>query len=71
MRVTPYSGDAAEMRLRRVEFFQDLLLHLFGHAGRFDFLAQLLDITLAFVAFAELLLNGLELFAQVKLALVL
>ena len=54
-----------------VEFAQGLGLDRFGHAGGFQFAAQFLDIAVGVVAFAEFLLDGLELLAQVELALVL
>ena len=54
-----------------VEFAQGLGLDAFGHAGAFELGAQFLDIAVGVVAFAEFLLDGLELLAQVELALVL
>ena len=54
-----------------VELAQRFLLDRLGHAGRFDLLAQLLDLLGLVVAFAELLLDRLHLLAQEVLALVL
>ena len=54
-----------------VEFAQGLGLDVFGHAGGFQFRAQFLDIAVGVVAFAEFLLDGLQLLAQVEFALVL
>ena len=51
------------------QLLQRLLLHVFGHAGGFDLLAQLLDVALALVLLAQLLLDGLHLLAQVVVAL--
>src|ERR1039458_2858593 len=53
------------------ELAQGFDLDGFGHAGGFEFGAQLFDIAVGVVAFAEFLLDGLELLAQVELALVL
>ena len=58
-----------DMRERRGKLLESLFLDVFGHAGGFDLLAQLLDLALAFVLLAQLLLDGLELFAQVVVAL--
>ncbi len=52
-----------------VELLGSLLLHLCRHACGFDLLPQLLDILLALVQLADFLLDGLQLFAQVVIAL--
>jgi hypothetical protein len=57
-----------DMRDRR-ELLERLLLHVLGHAGGFDLLAQLLGLALAFVLLAQFLLDGLHLLAQVVVAL--
>ena len=62
-----HGGDARQA----LQLLQRLGLDLFGHAGRFDLLAQVLDIALRLVALAQFLLDGLELLAQVELALAL
>ena len=54
-----------------VELPQRLLLDSFRHAHGFDLLGQLLDFLRLVVAFSELLLNGLQLFAEEVIALVL
>ncbi len=54
---------------KAVELFQRLFLGLLGHTGGFDLFAQLFDILLALVLFAELLLDGLHLLAQIVVAL--
>ena len=51
------------------QLLQGLLLHVLGHAGGVDLLAQLLDLALALVLLAQLLLDGLELLAQIVVAL--
>ena len=51
-----HSGEALELA-------EGLSFDLFGHAGGFEFLAELVDILLAFVAFAKFLLDGLQLLA--------
>ena len=51
------------------ELLQGLFLHVFRHAGGFDLLAQLVDLALALVLLAQFLLDGLELLAQVVVAL--
>ena len=52
-----------------VELLGGFLLHLVRHACGFDLLPQLLDVLLALVQLADLLLDGLQLFAQVVIAL--
>ena len=52
-----------------VQLLGRLFLHVLRHAGGFDLLAQLLDILLALVHFAEFLLDRLHLLAQVVVAL--
>ena len=64
-------GRSREMRARRFELAQGLGLDLLGHAGGFQLLAQILDVARGFVALAELLLDGLQLLAQIELALAL
>ena len=54
-----------------VHFAHGLGLHFFGHAGGFQFLAQVIDVARRFVPFAQFLLDGLQLFAQVELPLAL
>ena len=51
------------------ELFHGLFLHVLGHPRLIDLLAQLLDLALALVLLAQLLLDGLELLAQVVVAL--
>ena len=58
-----------DMRDEARELLQRLLLHVLGHAGGFDLLAQLFDLALALVLLAQLLLDGLHLLAQVVVAL--
>src|SRR5690606_18418434 len=53
-----------------VELAHRLLADRLGHAGRLDLLAELLDLLLLLVVFAELLLDRLQLLAQEVLALV-
>ena len=57
------------MRPKAREFLHGLLLHVLGHAGFFDLLAQVFDFALALVLLAQLLLDGLHLLAQVVVAL--
>ena len=52
-----------------VELPQRFLLRLLGHLRRLDLLAELVELPRAVVGLAELLLDGLELLAQVVLAL--
>ena len=59
--------DAGEAR----KLFDRLLLYFIGHAGLHDLFPQLGGFLRAVLAFAEFLLNGFELFAQIKLALAL
>ena len=54
-----------------IELADGFLLDLVGHAGRFDLVAQLLDLLGLVVALAQLLLDRLHLLAQEVLALVL
>ncbi len=51
------------------QFLQRLFLHVLGHAGVVDLLAQLFDFALAFVLLAQFLLDGLHLLAQIVVAL--
>ena len=51
------------------QLLQRLLLYLLGHARGFDLLAQVFHVALALVLLAQLLLDGLELLAQVVVAL--
>ena len=60
-----HGGHAAEA----IQFLHRLFLHVLGHAGGFDLLAQIVDLALAFVLLAQLLLNGLHLLAQIVVAL--
>ena len=50
---------------------QGFLSHLFGHPGGFEFGAQFVEFALRVVAFAQFLLDGLQLLAQVELPLAL
>ncbi len=54
-----------------VEFAQRFDLDLFLHARAFQLLTQFLHVARRVVTFAEFLLDGLQLLAQIKLALVL
>ena len=54
-----------------IELAKRLFFHLLGHAGGLDLFGELLDLLGLVVALAELLLDGLHLFAQEVLALVL
>ena len=54
-----------------VELSQRFLLRLLGHLRRLDLLAELIELPGAVVGLAELLLDGLQLLAQVVLALAL
>ena len=54
-----------------VQLAHGLGLHFFGHAGGFQLFAQFLDIALRIVALAQFLLDGLQLLAQIELALAL
>jgi hypothetical protein len=54
-----------------IELAQGFLLHGLGQAGGFELGAQLFDLTRLIVAFTELFLDGLELFSQEVIALVL
>ncbi len=65
----PYSADASGMRSSRFSSFSACFSASSGHAGLVDRLAQLGDLGLALVAFAELLLNLAKLLAQDVLAL--
>ena len=69
--VTVYSAAAGDILERRSSSRMRLLLDLLRHARGLDLLAQLVVLALLVVAFAELLLDGLHLLAQVVLALVL
>ena len=51
------------------QFLERFLLHVLGHAGIVDLLAQLFDLALALVLLAQFLLDGLHLLAQVVVAL--
>ena len=51
------------------KLLESFFLHLLGHAGFVDLLAQFLDLALALVLLAKLLLDGLHLLAQVVVAL--
>src|SRR5262245_1402064 len=53
-----------------IELAKRFLLYDLGHARRLDLLAELLDLLGLVVAFAELLLNGLELLAKEVLTLI-
>jgi hypothetical protein len=68
------SARPCTRRLRRhlaqtVELLLGDLLRFLRHAGRFDPLAELVDLLLAVVVLAQLLLDRLHLLAQVVLAL--
>ncbi len=68
--------DSMLRRFRRnqpqpFQFLVSRLARLFAHLGRLDFLLEVLDFRGACVAFAQLLLNRLELLAQIILALIL
>ena len=52
-----------------VQLAQGLLLRLLRHLNRCDTLLQFLDLSLLFVPLAQFLLDGLELLAQVEIAL--
>jgi len=57
------------MRPRSSQLLDGLLLHLFRHSGGFNLLAQLVRLALAIVLLAQLLLDGLELLAQIVVSL--
>ena len=57
------------MRDSRVSSFSGFLLHVLRHAGGVDLLAQLVGLALALVLLAQLLLDGLQLLAQIVVAL--
>ena len=63
------SADIGDMSLL-LELGQRLVLRLLGHAGVLDLLFHLVEVG-AFLALAEFLLDGLDLFVQVVLALAL
>ena len=71
MRVTPYSGDAGEICDEAVQLAHRLGLDLFRHARGFQFLAQVIHVARRLVAFAQFFLDGLQLLAQIELALAL
>jgi hypothetical protein len=64
-------GGGGRHLAQAVQLAQGLLLRLVGHARGFDLVAELVVFALLVVAFAQLLLDGLHLLAQVVLALVL
>ncbi len=51
------------------ELLEGIFFHVIGHTGGFDLLAHIFDVALALVLLAQLLLNGLELLAQIVVAL--
>src|SRR5262245_44085645 len=63
-------GSGYRHSCEAVQFAQRFLPHGFRHACRIDLFLQLLDVLGLIVAFAELLLNRLELLAQEVLTLV-
>ena len=65
-----FRGRRRHLR-QAIELAQRFLLHGLGQAGGFELGAQLFDLARLIVAFAELLLDRLELFAQEVVALVL
>ena len=65
-----FRGRRRHLR-QAIELAQRFLLHGLGQAGRFELGAQLFDLARLIVAFAELLLDRLELLAQEVIALVL
>ena len=69
--MTPYSAAAGGRRSRRPSSRSACLRACSGRLGRLDPLAQLVDLGLLLVGLAELLLDRLELLAQVVLALAL
>ena len=71
MRETVYSAAATGIFDSRSSSRSASFLTAFGHAGAVDLRAQLVDLLRLLVAFAELLLDGLELLAEEVLALVL
>ena len=62
-------GGGGRQARQALQFAQSFLLRLLRHAGFLDALAELLDFRRLLVAFAQLLLDGLQLFAQEVLAL--
>ena len=64
-------GRFGRDHLEPLEFLVGRLARLLGHLGRFDLLLEVFDFGRARVALAQLLLNRLELLAQVVLALIL
>ena len=69
--MTEYSGLADGILPETVELAQRRLVGVLRHLRGFDLLAKLVDVGLGRIGFAELVLDGLELLAQVVLALVL
>ena len=69
VRATVYSAAAGGILASRSSSRSASLLRLLGHPGRLDLLAQRVDLLRALVALAELLLDRLELLAQVVLPL--
>ena len=67
----PVLGRGGRQALEPPELAVCLLARVLGEVRRLDPLAQLVDLRLLLVAFAELLLDGLELFSQVVLPLAL
>ena len=65
-----FRGSGSHLR-EPLQFAVAFFLGFRGHAGLFDFLAQLVDFGLAVVGFAQFLLNRLHLLAQQEFALAL